>query len=200
MRRLAQCVTIFASCLVLSVDASANPVIFVPESDGYAWWSREHVIRPTAKSVLGVSVETVNVWLASKRGMRDPEKLCFVEAVSDGGVVSPKRTTQLEIDATLKEFPSSFYQAYTTKTGSKFHVRVVVFETCGSEPRAGTALLITDSNGLFASFLESDFQFTRLFSTNDGKLNVFGCFNCGDVSQLNFNPENGDFYLKWVGH
>jgi hypothetical protein len=29
---------------------------------------------------------------------------------------------------------------------------------------------------------------------------VFGCFACGDVSELLYDSENERFYQQWIGH
>ena len=76
----------------------------------------------------------------------------------------------------------------------------MVYETCGEKPEKGTGILITDENGIFKSYIENDFLFTRLFKRDDGVINVFGCFACGDVNELKYNSDDGEFYLKWVGH
>lgn len=191
---------ILAALLLQTTQLFAKPVIFIPESEGFAWWAREIVIRPMAKSVQGVTVESINAWLTAKAGMRSPEMLCYLEGLSDDSIVSSKRETQIEIERTLAENPNSFHQIYINRTGEKFHVRVAAFETCGSMPRSRTGLIITNEKEILVSFVESEFYFTRLLLRQDGKINVFACFSCGDVSELNFNPEGPDFYLRWIGH
>ena len=180
---------------------NAKPVIFVPTADeGYAWWAKPLIIRPMLKAVGGVSVEAINAWRTANRGIREPEALCYLESVVIDGVVSPQRQTQLEINSTLSENPDSFDAIFSHRGIERFFVRVVAFETCGNESRSGTGILVTDEKGLFKSFIENDFLFTRLHKRDDGGLNVFGCYACGDVSELRYNPDGGEFYLKWIGH
>ena len=182
-------------------DSMAKPVIFVPTTDdAYAWWAKPLTIRPLSKAVGGVSVDSINSWLAEHRGLREPVSLCYLEAVDGDAIVSPVRETQKEIDKTIAENPNSFQQTFVSHANSRFLIRVVAFETCGEEPRSGTGILITDASGLFKSFIENEFFFTRLSKRDDGLINVFGCYACGDVNELRYNPDGDEFYLKWIGH
>ena len=131
--------------------------------------------------------------------MATAKSVCLVDFVTVAGVVSADRATQKEIDETFNEFPQSFAVNYRAGL-DEFAVRVVAYEACGKDPDAGTAILITDKSGALRSFDIGEFVFTRLFKRDDGKINVFGCFACGDVSDLNYDVGNQQFYYKWVGH
>lgn len=43
-------------------------------------------------------------------------------------------------------------------------------------------------------------MYTRIYKRDDGVINVFGCYSCGDVSELLFDSENNRFYQRWIGH
>lgn len=103
-----------AFSLCWTAAAEARPSIFVPDQTGYAWWSRESVIRPMATSVGRVGVATINAHLAAKSAVT-PSEICFIERIAPGDIVSPHRGTQLEIDETLREFPNSFSSTYTAR-------------------------------------------------------------------------------------
>ncbi len=195
-RRVLAASATFALCW--SAVTEARPSIFVPDQSGYAWWSRELIIRPMATAVGRVGISAINAQIAARSAVT-PQQICFVEAVLPGDIVSAHRGTQQEIDETLREFPNSFSATYTRRSGRSFNVQVVAYQMCGA-PGGATALLITNADGSLHSFLSQEFDFTRIFRRPDGKINVFGCFACGDVSELLYDSENDRFYQQWTGH
>lgn len=178
--------------------AESRPSIFVPNDAGYAWWARELVLRPMTTAVGRVGISDINAHLAARSAVT-PQRICFVEAVLPGDILSADRATQQEIDATLRQFPNSFTATYTARSGRSFNVQVVTYEVCGASGGA-TALLITNADGSLHSFHDQEFLFTRISKRPDGKINVFGCFECGDVSELLYDAENDRFYTQWIGH
>lgn len=191
-------IAIAACSISLNSVAEARPSIFVPEQAGYSWWARELIIRPMAKTVRKVSIAAINAHLAAKSAVT-PQKICFVEDVQRSDVLSVHRDTQKEIDETLAEFPQSFSGAYVAKSGKNFDVQVVTYQVCDAA-RGASALVITNADGSLHTFLTQEFDFTRIFKRADGKINVFGCFACGDVSELLYDSENDRFYQNWIGH
>jgi hypothetical protein len=151
-----------------------------------------------ATAVGTVGIAAINAQLATRSAVTPP-KVCFVEAVLPGDILSAHRGTQKEIDDTLREFPNSFSATYTARSGRSFNVQVVSYEVCGANGGA-TALLISNADGSLHSFVDQEFAFTRISKRPDGKINVFGCFACGDVSELLYDSENERFYQQWIGH
>lgn len=187
-----------ALSLCWSTLADSRPSIFVPDQTGYAWWSREVVIRPLATTVGRVGVAAINAYLADQSAVTQA-KVCFLDSVLPGDILSVHRATQLEIDETLREFPNSFSATYTTRAGRIFNVQVVAYQLCDAAGGA-TALLITNPDGSLQSFLPQEFDFTRILKRPDGRLNVYACFACGDVSELLYDGDNERFYQRWIGH
>lgn len=200
MVRLSRVVSRIAMLAIalLASPSLARPVLFIPKPSGFAWWAQEFTIRPMGKEVLGISVREINGLLSGSSGMRSAMEICFVDVVRDDSIQSSDRATQEEIDATLAEHPGSFSSFYRISNGTTFRVFVVAFEECGGE--AGTGILIVDEGNRLRGFIPSEFLFTRILKRDDGVLNIFGCYACGDVAELRFDPEASQFYLRWVGH
>ena len=192
-------IALLLGTLATPTSAQTRPIVYVPKESGMAWWVRELELRPTTVSVSGISVEQINLAGKARAGMRPWNPICRVGAVTNAGIASIDRETQREIDATLAEYPASFINQFISG-GTTFTIRVVAFETCESEPETGFALLISDAAGKLRAFDKQPSAFTRIFKRDDGKINVFGCFTCGEVSELVYDAGNDRFYYEWIGH
>jgi hypothetical protein len=179
----------------------AGATVFVPEdADEAAWEVRTLAFIPKKKSDGGVSIEQVNLYLAKNRGMRVETQICFMDFARVGDIVSSNRKTQIEIDTNLAEYPNSFAEFYEPEPGRKFLARVGIFQECDERGTAFMALVVTDQMGSIREFDALTWNFIRLFKRDDGKINVFGCFACGEIQELAWDKLNDRFYYVWNGH
>lgn len=194
-----------AATLFVPVLAFGRATVFVPVKSGYAWHTRDLQFLPHDKSDGGVTVAAVDQWVNKHRGMRTAGRTCYLNFARGDEIVSHDRETDSEIKADLAEFPRSFAEWYEPEPGIKFTVRVAVFESCreptsSDEPLRYMAVVITDQKGAIRNVDALDWNFIRLFKRDDGKINVFGCFACGEVRELLWDKFNDRFYYEWIGH
>ena len=62
------------------------------------------------------------------------------------------------------------------------------------------ALVVTDQSQKVRYFDAMEWNFIRLSKSPQGQLNVWGCFECGEVAQLLYDKGNDKFYIEWIGH
>lgn len=152
-----------------------------------------------ASRVDAVTVEQVNTYFDKHRGMAVARKVCAMEAVTNDGVVSSDLVTQRQINETLTEYPHSFSDVIKPSQSQTFQVRVVYLSDCDDATVTSPALLITRS-GVLHSMMVQESPFTRIYKRDDGKLNVFSCYECGDFSELSYDVGRDRFYLEYIGH
>ena len=198
---------LFLSFVVIasSTAAFAQATIFVRPTSGYAWWTQGPAFLPQSKADGGITVKGIDDWINANRGMKLKSSTCFMSFVQDEQVVSPDRATHNDIRARLARYPNSFDQYFEGAPGHVFRVRVGVFEACQppdttTEPLRYMAVVVTDSQNRVREFDALHWHFIRLFKNSDGKINAWGCYECGEVTQLNWDSGNDKFYWEWIGH
>lgn len=193
-----------SAALMIAATASpvfARTVLFVPGEDkGFAWYARKLIARPMGDRVDRITLADINAKLESRRGMSTAFKACAVDAVTNDGIASSDVATQREIDTQLIENPRSFSDSIEPVGGRRFQVRVVYVAACDQPDDVRSALLITDFAGRLHSMDLQDEPFIRIFKRDDGKLNVFTCFECGDMSEMNYDSARDRFYYEYIGH
>lgn len=141
-------VAVLAMCVGAGAQAQAaqsDPYISVSPTapdgasgTGLVWWAKAMTIRPTAKEVLGVTIETLN----KHRGdlaVSDP--WCFANRNTRQSFVSADRDVQKEIEATLATRVTDPFQVTGRFTNGPILDAVVGnYQTCGG--RTGGFLLI----------------------------------------------------------
>ena len=195
----------FAAALGTPTVAKAQAPVFVEPSSGYAWWVTEPQFLPQSKTDSGVGVSDINAWINANRGMKVETSTCFMSFVRDDQVVSSNRAVHDDIRARLRNYPNSFDQSFESASGKQFRVRVGVFEDCderntNGDPLRYMAVVVTDENNRVREFDALTWYYIRLFKTDEGKINALGCYECGEVTQLNCDEGNDRFYWEWVGH
>jgi hypothetical protein len=194
-----------------TASAQSSATIYVDGDQTSSWEGRLKLV-PNLKKDGGVSVDAVNAFIRdrlSRRAVSSPlttfVPICLMNFARPQDIVSSDRKTQVEIRANLQEYPRSFAETYEAET-EKFLLRVGIFEDCKASekkddvPATFMALVITDQQGTIRDFDALDWNFIRLFKRNDGKVNVSGCFACGEVREVSYNPAAKEFYYKWIGH
>lgn len=194
---------VLLSCASTPVYAGAT--VFVPAEKSYAWSVRELQFLPKKTSDEGVTIKQIDAWISAHRGMKSASTICYMDFARDNEIVSSDRTTQSEIDRDLRAYPNSFSQWYEPEQASKFLVRVGIFEMCqeaGSkeEPIGFMAVLVTDQQGQIKEFDALDWNYIRLVKGDSGRINLLGCYACGEIRELVWDKFNDKFYYEWVGH
>ena len=203
MRKLVSVLALFLSALPSPVLSRAT--VFVPKEAGLAWEVRTLSFMPRDTSDEGISIAKINAWINDNRGMKSKSDLCFMNFVDNDDIVSQDRATESEIAEDLKKHPASFRQIYEPEPGKRFLVRVGVFRFCddpqsAEEPLSFMAAVVSDDGGEVKNFDALAWNLIRLFKRPDGKLNVLGCFACGEVQELLWDKFNDRFYYNWIGH
>lgn len=159
-----------------------DPFIVVQDTRGggtgtaVAWWLRDMDIRPTGRSVSGVSIEALN----AHRGEASAP-WCSANAVSRASFRASSPGTQAEIDQSMTDTASASFAirgANITGTGPQDAV-VGSFQTC--DGRIGSFLLITDRDiRPHIVQLEEWLDWKGLIwvREREGGLFVGGCFEC----------------------
>lgn len=199
------CGLMAAAMAIASSPTFGRATIFVPKKSGYAWHTRDLQFLPFDQSDGGITVAAIDDWINKHRGMRAADRTCYMNFVRGDEIVSPDRETDSEIKADLAEFPRSFAERYEPEPGVRFTVRIGVFESCrdssfSEDPVRYMAVVITDQHGAVRNIDALDWNFIRLFKRDDGKINVFGCFACGEARELLWDKFNDRFYYEWIGH
>lgn len=186
--------------------ALGQATVVVPGGAGYSWAIRDLSLFPRKKADAGVSVTQVNAWLNAHRGMKSAYSVCLMDFVQNDEIASLDDATQAEIAQDLKEYPSSFAQVWTVEPDITFTVRVAAFRECSSQtpnsasPMSFLALVITDSQNQIRFVDATEWSFIRIFRRDDGKLNILGCFACGEVRELAWDRGGDRFYFVDIGH
>jgi hypothetical protein len=192
-------------CCAVTFPLHAGGTIFVQKEAPYAWHGGKLSFIPKQKADGGITIAQIDAWVDQNSGMRTTTKTCFMDFVRNDEILGIDRATQDDIDETLKTYPNSFDLVYQPEKETQFRVRIGVFEACEdpknkNKPYSYMALVVTDPSNAIKKFDPLDWDFLRLAKDQDGKINIFGCFNCGDVRELIWDKFNGKFYYEWVGH
>ena len=200
---------LFASLVLLTAAPAAgqasrpDPFVFVFDRDekgatgeGLAWWLLEATIRPTGKSVAGVTLDRLN------KEVGDPmSPWCHAPAFTSASFVSPSRRVQIEIEETFRTHTGSLFKATAAFTGGAVQDAVVGnYETCDGS--VGAFLLITDRSPTPSIVYLKGFpewQGMMWLAPDAEGLTVSSCFECGHAERLYYDTGRAQFYWVSVG-
>lgn len=200
---------LLAGTTLISPPASAqtarpDPFVFVEDRDdkgasgeGLAWWLLESKIRPTGKSVSGVTLDHLT------KAADDPtSKWCHATAFTPASFVSSSRRVQAEIEETFRKHQGALFRATGAFTGVAVEDAVVGnYETC--DGAVGAFLLITDRAKPTPNiiYLKSfpEWQGLIWIEHEGDALRLSSCFECGHVERLYYDKGRRQFYMRSEG-
>jgi hypothetical protein len=194
---------------LLSSSASAQPArpdpfVFIEDRDdkgasgeGLAWWLLESKIRPTGKSVSGVTLDRLT------KAADDPTSTwCYATAFTPASFVSASRRVQAEIEETFRKHQGALFRATAAFTGAAVQDAVVGnYETC--EGAVGAFILITDRAPLTRGIVHlktfPDWQGLIWIEHEGDALRLSSCFECGHVDRIYYDKGRRQFYMRSEG-
>lgn len=181
--------------VLVAAALASSPIIF----KNYVY-EEEAVVRPMAKSLLGFNLQQLNDFRKAANPALDFGTLCYVEAMTQDGVALLTRDGQAQLAASFKNSGATF----DMDTPGGIRLTVGVYEKCEKAEEGhkkwGSVLIATQAGKLVWSEDYPGIAPLFLYRPRGTNLAALSsCMECGDVTELYYDPANRKFYTQYVG-